>query len=93
MPHQHETCSRYNCNRGVILSHCDADDCNNPDCMSTHCDCKCHAGKTCDCGHAWPRMCARCMNVSETACRICRIPICRSCLIDHHHSGYGTPDE
>lgn len=64
MSHEHESCTNPKggdvgsvCNEGMLLGYCDWPECPNPDCMVIgHCDCKCHSGKTCGCGHTWPRM-------------------------------------
>ncbi|MEE6264939.1 hypothetical protein V2E29_04660 [Streptomyces diastatochromogenes] len=37
------------------------------------------------------KTCKRCEDAAETTCRICRQPICRPCLTDHHHEGFGVP--
>ena len=36
------------------------------------------------------KACRQCQGAAPTGCRICRAPLCRSCLTDHHHEGYGT---
>lgn len=56
MSHQHESCTVYNCDAGMILGPC-SEDCPVDDCtVVSHCPCLCHSGKTCLCGHTWPRM-------------------------------------
>lgn len=37
------------------------------------------------------KACRQCQGSTLTGCRICHAPLCRSCLTDHHHEGYGTP--
>lgn len=61
MSHTHENCPQpwpYACNNGIATCICDYPDCDNEYCVSAgHCECKCHSGKTCECGnYSWPRM-------------------------------------
>ncbi|MFF6794274.1 hypothetical protein ACFY9C_34990 [Streptomyces filamentosus] len=35
--------------------------------------------------------CTWCASAAQTACRICRTPLCPECFTTHHHEGYGTP--
>lgn len=60
MAHEHETCTRPRggaaCTLGVVTDYCDWPDCGNEYCSPAgHCTCHCHDGKTCECGHVWPR--------------------------------------
>lgn len=42
-------------------------------------------------GTEWHGACTGCCAPGQTSCRICRRALCRTCLTDHHHEGYGTP--
>lgn len=56
MSHEHETCARPECSEGMIFGPC-YEECPSEDCTVVgHCDCKCHSGKVCACGHTWPKM-------------------------------------
>jgi hypothetical protein len=42
------------CNDGVLTDACGDKHCYNEYCAYRgHCECKCHSGKTCSCGHTW----------------------------------------
>jgi hypothetical protein len=61
MAHNHENCTTPQwgsvCNTGITSSYCDYEGCGDEYCVDTgHCECLCHSGKTCGCGHTWPRM-------------------------------------
>lgn len=61
MAHNHESCNAHywgaTCTSGVVTSTCGYETCDNEYCSDIgHCECLCHSGKTCGCGHTWPRM-------------------------------------
>ncbi|MEU8136077.1 hypothetical protein [Streptodolium elevatio] len=59
MTHDHDDCPTptygARCTSGVVYGYCGADVCTEPDCVDIgHCECACHHGQTCGCGHVWP---------------------------------------
>jgi hypothetical protein len=60
MAHNHDNCTNPTgavCTSGVVSDYCDFETCDNEYCSELgHCECLCHSGKTCGCGHQWPRM-------------------------------------
>lgn len=65
MAHTHDNCTNPTygivCTEGRITGYCESEEpygCDNEYCSDFgHCECLCHSGKTCGCGHhTWPRM-------------------------------------
>jgi hypothetical protein len=60
MAHNHDNCTNPTgavCTSGVVSDYCDFETCDNEYCSELgHCECLCHSGKTCGCGHQWPKM-------------------------------------
>lgn len=60
MAHNHENCVANGvelCYEGMVFGPCDWAECPNDECeIVGHCECLCHSGRECGCGHTWPRM-------------------------------------
>lgn len=60
VPHTHDDCTypQYGdaCTSGMLTGVCEYEECSNEYCVNLgHCNCKCHSGKTCYCGHMWEK--------------------------------------